>query len=541
MRLLQSVNFRQILRSGSIRSALARMRLISHSVVASKMSEHILHLFPDTNIFIECRPLDQLDWSCWSEFDEVHLIVCRTVQREIDRQKNHHERKRVRNRARAAFPVFAKLANGGGDEHLTIRASKPTVKLFLQLPGRPSPKLENVLDYDHPDDEIIGHLYTYAEQHSDADVRLLTLDAGPTMSAKSLGLSVETGDDDWRLPPEHSDTERENARLKDEITKLRKTEPKFDIACVDEPGNEVEFLRQGWSVYGPLTDDEIVDLTQKLKRRHPIATDFGFRTPGRRPATYSLDELREIGRASTLANEEKIRRYNREYEEWIAKCRAILSEIHTPLQDGVHPVMCYFEIENTGTRPGKSARVEFRATGGISVRPPPWQPEWEEDESEQVRQNQLRFPAPPKKPRVQRTIGSLLEPHLTQGLGQMVRGIGAPDLMDNYVHPPLVSGRTERDSDAFYYTPDRPSEPVQSFALECELWRHGIGSASFEVEIHASSESGSVSGQIECIVHCENLTEPVQFRVPVTIEVTAESTKSEANRIIDSLGAAADQ
>lgn len=541
MRLLQSVNFRRILRSGSIRSALARMRLIPHSAVASKMSEHILHLFPDTNIFIECRPLDQLDWSRWSEFDEVHLIVCRTVQHEIDRQKDHHRRKRVHNRAKAAHSMFAKPAKSGGAEHLTIRESEPTVKLFLQPPGLPSPKLKDVLDYNHPDDEIAGHLYAYAEQHSDADVRLLTRDTGLTMSARYLKLSVETVDEGWLLPPEHSDTERENAQLKAEIAKLSKTEPKFSIACVDELGNEVEFLRQGWSVYGPLTDDEINDLIQKLKQQHPISTDFGLRTPGRRPATYSLDELRETGRASTLANEEKIRRYNREYEEWIAKCRAILSEIHTPLQDGVHPVMCYFEIENTGTRPGKSTRVEFRATGGISVRPPPWQPEREADESERMRQNQLRFPAPPKKPRVQRTIGSLLEPDLTQRLGQMVRAISAPGLMDNYVHPPLVSGRTERDSDAFYYTPDRPSEPVQSFALECELWRHGIGSASFEVEIHASSESGSVSGQIECIVHCENLTEPVQFRVPVTIEVTAESTRSEANRIIDSLGATADQ
>lgn len=505
------------------------------------MSENILHLFPDTNVFIECRPLDQLDWSRWSEFDEVHLVVCRTVQREIDRQKNYHRRARVRDHAKTANSMFAKLVETGSPEYLTIRQSKPTVKLFLQPPGRPSPKLNGVLDYHHPDDEIIGHLYTYAEQHGDADVRLLTHDTGPTASAKFLGLSTETVSKNWLLPPEHSDTERENARLKAENAKLRKAEPKFNVVCVNELGNEVEVLRQGWSAYGPLTDDEIDDLIQKLKRQHPIATDFGLRTPGRRPATYSLDELRETSRASTLTNAEKIRRYNREYEEWIANCRMILSEIHTPLQDGIHPVMCYFEIENTGTRPGKSARVEFRATRGISVRPPPWQPEWEEDESERVRQNRLRFPAPPKKPRVQRTIGALLEPHLAQGLGQMVRGISAPDLMDNYVHPPLVSGRTERDSDAFYYTPDRPSEPSQEFALECQLWRHGIGPTSFEVEIHTSGESGSVSGQIECIVHCENLTEPVQLRVPVTIEVTAEGTKSEANRIIDSLGSAADQ
>ena len=505
------------------------------------MSENILHLFPDTNVFIECRPLDQLDWSRWSEFDEVHLVVCRTVQREIDEQKNYHRRTRVRNRAKATYSIFAELVETDSPEYLTIRQSKPTVKLFLQSPGLPSPECRDVLDYTKADDEIIGHLCTYAEQYGDADVRLLTRDVGPRMSAKSLGLSVETVNEDWLLPPEHSDTERENARLKAEIAKLSKTEPKFSIACVDDLGGEVEILRQAQSVYGPLTDDEIDNLIERLKQHHPISTDLGLRKRGRRPARYSLDELREAGRVATPASEERIRRYNREYGGWIAKCRAILSEIHAPLQDGVRPVMCYFEIENTGTRPGKSARVDFRASGGISVRPPPWQPEWEEGESERERQSRLQLPTPPKKPQLQWTIGDLLDPHLTYGPGQMANAFIAPDLVDNFVVPALRSGRAERDSDTFYYTPDRPSEPTQSFALECELWRHGTEPERFEVEILARGKSGPVSGQIECVVHCENLTEPIRFRVPVTIEVAAESTKSEANRIIDSLGSAADQ
>lgn len=40
-----------------------------------------LYLFPDTNLFIQCRPLEELDWTQWSAFDQVHLIVSRPVQR----------------------------------------------------------------------------------------------------------------------------------------------------------------------------------------------------------------------------------------------------------------------------------------------------------------------------------------------------------------------------------------------------------------------------------------------------------------------------
>jgi len=39
----------------------------------------ILYLFPDTNLLIQCLPLEQLDWERWKEFDEIDLIVSRPV------------------------------------------------------------------------------------------------------------------------------------------------------------------------------------------------------------------------------------------------------------------------------------------------------------------------------------------------------------------------------------------------------------------------------------------------------------------------------
>jgi hypothetical protein len=46
-----------------------------------------LYLFPDTNAFIQCRSLDQVDWSEWVDYAEIHLIVCQPVQREMDKHK----------------------------------------------------------------------------------------------------------------------------------------------------------------------------------------------------------------------------------------------------------------------------------------------------------------------------------------------------------------------------------------------------------------------------------------------------------------------
>src|SRR5580704_14422985 len=85
----------------------------------------ILYLFPDTNAFVQCRPLEQVDWSAWKDFDEVHLIVSRPVQSEIDNQKNKRSGRPGR-RARAASSLFREVicAETGPQGHSGVRSMR---------------------------------------------------------------------------------------------------------------------------------------------------------------------------------------------------------------------------------------------------------------------------------------------------------------------------------------------------------------------------------------------------------------------------------
>ena len=59
-------------------------------------------IFPDTNLFVQCHPLDTLDWSSWAAYDELHMILCRSVQRELDRIKT-----RSNDQAHRGSPISA--------------------------------------------------------------------------------------------------------------------------------------------------------------------------------------------------------------------------------------------------------------------------------------------------------------------------------------------------------------------------------------------------------------------------------------------------
>ena len=108
------------------------------------MTTGILSFFPDTNLFIQCRPLEELDWSEWTDFEEIHLLVCRTVQREIDQRKNRGN-DRSAQRARKTSSLFRSIIETG---YKVIQDEGPQVKLVLESSSVLSPELKDRLDYE---------------------------------------------------------------------------------------------------------------------------------------------------------------------------------------------------------------------------------------------------------------------------------------------------------------------------------------------------------------------------------------------------------
>ena len=479
------------------------------------MTIRILSFFPDTNLFIQCRSLKELDWSEWADFEEVHLIICHTVQREIDQQK-HRRNGRVAQRARKTSSLFRSIVE---KDHSLIREKCPQVKLMLESSSVPSPELKDRLDYDKPDDEIVGFLHQYKQQHPEADVRLLTHDTGPMMTARSLNLPFVKIEDAWLLPPESNETERENRHLKEEITRLKKAEPQFHIRCLDDNENEIDALEVKCPFYEPLNEQEVAAFIDQLKNRFSIVTNF--------------DPLRRIDKSSTLGiiirglysppSERDIAKYrDEEYPAWIEDCKKMLSNLHKALlRDAESPVF-RFGVTNQGSRPGKNTLVVIASKGNFKICPPQLE---DEEHSKERRILDGLLPAPPKPPKNQlmTVLNNLSSDRLS--FLHHVPPSSDLDMTRSYSHDP----------DAFYYKPGQPQIPVKSFSLECEQWRHGIVEECFEGEIFTDSAKDEIRGAIECEIHAENLSTPVKKIVSVKIVVVRESTKDYASNLVTNL------
>ena len=475
--------------------------------------EQNLFLFPDTNLFIQCKDLRELNWSEWKDFTEVHLIVCLPVQQEIDQQKSLGKNSRVGRRARKTYSSLFRPIATGEKEYALIRNGDPKVKLFLESPSWPDPELSDRLDYSKPDNIIVGCLSRYAKANSETDVRLLTHDTGPMMTAKGLGLSVAPINDEWVLPPEHNKVERENVRLKNEIIQLKKSEPSFHIVCFDEDDTEVQKLEMECRVYEPLGDGDLDELLELLKRVKPMVTDFGDKKNSGRPTISNMNAI-VPGPFVNPPSAREIAEYTAtEYPEWIQDCRAVLSNLHESLQRRLGLPRIRFAIKNSGTRPGRDTLIEFRAQGQFKLVPPQDDhPDWSNEEEDVS----LRLPPPPEPPR-------------SRSFAESLSNIGSLDFLASSIHTPDPS---DHDHNAFYYKPEFPEAPTHLISLACDQWRHGNEYEDFFVEIFADDSSGEAAGLLECVVQAENLSSPATKCVPIEINIIKMNTRDYAHNLV---------
>ena len=485
------------------------------------MSGSVVYLFVDTNLLVQCRPLEELDWSAWNEFDEVRLIVSKPVQREIDYQKNKGGR--VGRRARAVNSMFREMLKDGDK---VVHDSGPCVKLSVEPQHQYSRKLEDRLNYQERDDQLIGTVYEFVERNPGADVRLLTHDTTPIYTARGLRLTANIIPDKWLLPPENTGSEKELTALKDENARLKKAEPSFVIQCLGSADTEIERYEISVPRFKSLTAAETNALMQRLKKRFPLETDFQPQGSTLRFQPSMIPKPTLTPLQFIPATHEAIAKYREEaYPQWLAHCEEVLSKYHRTLQEQEPMPRFRFLAENRGTRPATAALITIEAQGRFQIKPPA-----PDDESESLQEKPTALlDSPPSAPSgrwpaTDRVIAKFAK------LAKLTSANRRP-------HPDYFFPQVEqrRDPNKFYYKPHRPRTPQDTFCLECDRWRHEDGEEGFESEFHLPADLDTVEGALICRIQAENLSKSAFKLIPVRITTALVSTFDRASAAVEAL------
>lgn len=511
------------------------------------MTKSILYYFVDTNLFIQCQPLDKLDWSPLHEFEEVRLIVSYPVMDEIDNLKKKGN-DRVGRRARKASETFREMLN---DAQRVVHSQCPRVVLSIELQHTCGQDLEGQLDLQKRDDQLLGIVHEFVKSNPSKEVRLLTHDTTPLFKARGIGVAAEPISDDWLRPPESTAAEKRLTALEAENARLKSAEPSLSIHFKDQSGMETESYSAEFIWFEPLTDGEIDRLMKRIKAKFPLATKFSASESPKKPLQSLADSLVQANRSVVLANhtyvpatDKEIEHYRNEaYPGWLESCEEMLRTHHRSLQqDKAFPEFTFL-AKNAGTRPATDVLVTVEARGGFQIKPPSFDGDSDEQEDQddtQVNLKTARLPQPPVPPR------GHLESTLHAQFRDILRSFGAPHTLPGHNLPDLAYFRPGRaiptltsqepiDPNAFYYKPAPTSAPRDSFALECAQWRHDNHAEAFQGEIHVPTDSSKVNGLLVCRIQAANLSQSVSSNIRVQIKISHISAFESAQEMVKAL------
>ncbi|OZB63725.1 MAG: hypothetical protein B7X31_05405 [Thiomonas sp. 13-66-29] len=483
----------------------------------------VLTLFPDTNIFIQCKPLSEVDWLELGDFDRVDLLIARPVQVEIDNQKGKGSG-RVSKRARAAATLFGQ-ALADAENRVIVKPDKPTARMQLCIHLRPTNAPEGALDYTKADDQLVGIAAAFQHANPDADVRVLTNDIGPRASAKAIGLPCAVVPDNWLLPPESDESEKRFKAVENELKRYKDAEP--SISCEMNEAQAPMRVSGSYTVFARMTEVEITDVMCDISARFPEDTDFGPKDApqedtnepltGHFPAWRALN--RQFGKQFAPASPEQIDKYRKQdYPAWLAACEKMIRDLHLLLQQQVPPVTMPVLLRNVGSRSAENVQITFEAQGPFLIKTP------SNGNSETA--DRLKIPMPPKAPKGMwhNPLATLLQGHVLHA---------TPNISMQSFDMPYPIAR--RDDDAFYFKHERPSNPCESFSMVCKRWRHQIEALQVAIEATPQDGTSDVRGALHVEVHADNMTEPFSQTIPVSIDVSMGDTCAEAKRLVDEM------
>lgn len=460
-----------------------------------------LAVVPDTNVLIHGRALHELPWSELA-VEEIEVLIVGPVLRELDALKTRAGRP-----GRIARDVSCELRAllAGPEEGDVIAQAGPRVTRRLWLGDEARTPVRDGIDVTHGDLAIINRALWLLDRGR--DVLLLTDDTLAAAHAKEFGLPFRLLDEAWLRAPEADEAQKEVARLKAEIARVRSTEPVLRGWFVDEVGEPVERVDATLGRHLAVEESQVEELMERVLKANPMAPELPSpakpapRPPG--PVDLAFIDA-DMDRHFSPILERADRKYREEYASWTDAVRRKLADLHREWDRRRRWPRLTLMASNEGSRPAEEALVEIVVQGDFTVMRPT---KWKGDAAKMERAKRdtgLSIPMPPTPP-IRQTAASLLLGH--------ARNVDL--LRSPFAHGPLLGLSRTRDADAFYWRTGR-GEPVRSLELDCASWRHAREPEDFPFVV-GGRDDAPVRGLVVGRLSAANLGTPVEVRLPVRI------------------------
>jgi hypothetical protein len=447
-------------------------------------------------------------------------LIPRDVQEEIDRHKQDGNNRRAK-RARQANSFIKKIILSK-ENRLVIKESKPIVEISFAPPLNKDCELPNVLDLSRPDDRIIAEMIKYKNSYPDDDIAIITHDTGHLLTAKRCNLSSYIIPDHWLLPPEPDSKDKKISELEKQIKEMQSCDPLIEVTSFDKHGNEINNIPIKMVRFRSLSEKEISELIEEVKRIYPLKIKS------------SMDDLTRLGTLQgMLSSTHKfvpptkmmIEKYkNQSYPAWLEELKKYLMALPKKLEELTVRHSFSVHVSNNGTVPAENTIIEFEALGRIFLK--------SFSKSDDVSETKVAcdFPSPPKPPnghwiKQKNSIFGIMD--------DITKGYITPNNDQVFRNIPNRFLRNERDKNAFYWKNGKPSMPVKLWTFECQEFRHLSKPEQFDLTVVTPPVKENIGKcTLKCTVSAKNLPKPYVRCITLDITYVDGNSFNEAMNLI---------
>jgi rRNA-processing protein FCF1 len=278
--------------------------------VSGAMLGHYLnimeYIFLDTNIFLHCQAIDNIDWLSEISSDSCKLIISPIVIDELDKIKTGTDNQS--NKARKALLMIEEKSENNKPQiresvYLEIIDKKPLKSFYDQ----------NDLNFDEYDQRLIASILQYRVEKKIDRIYLCTNDVGLRIRAKRFNIINLKLSEGYQIQPKVTEEEKKIKKLEREILLLKSSIPKIDLVF-EKSKKKIEFIID--FQVDPLSDEGSKKIMTEIKSTHTY-----LKPEEENPYDNPISK---ITKSIFALSEEQINDYNsrldkfyEDYEHWI--------------------------------------------------------------------------------------------------------------------------------------------------------------------------------------------------------------------------------
>ncbi len=447
-------------------------------------------LFPDTNVFLHYKRLEQIDWFSLIEAERILIVLPPVIFRELNKHKDTNHSPKLRKRARTVLADFGALFQS--EFKVTLRQD-----VDLECVSA-DPQIDfpaNQLRVELQDDFLLASVLEYRLKHPETDCRLVTADVGLSLKARQHRILTVSMAETFKLPEDEDPNEKRIKELEAQLRELNYRSPEIKLCFEDNSA----FSQ--CTVSKPVEDTLAVVEREmmKIKDRYPrISLPIEkIRAEKHSVSSAAGDAVRVIPQSGYVFNlrdplfwpePKEVERYNNELDKFYEAYKKYWQGWPKHKNRVLRTFCLRMVIMNQGTAPADDMDVLLHFPDGFRVIGNGKQPQ---------------IPEPPDPPEAPKTVADRIDqmtrPSLTSSFPYSLMPLARPSQIPNVSYPTIERSNSYRVS------------------LHVRRLKHGLREPIDPLYIVFDSYETASSFHVDYVIHAANIPRPVEGRLNVIV------------------------